>query len=63
MCSRPAFQACSIYWSLIWTLSDRVAGVDLFTHFAKSQHYLLPFEKPREATEGDQTPGHVLIPK
>lgn len=30
-----------------WTLSDHVAGLD------PSLHYLLPFEKPREATEGE----------
>lgn len=40
-----------------------VAGSDFITHFTKSQHYLLPFEKPREAIEGDQAPSHIFIPK
>lgn len=60
MCSGVAFQARCIDWSLIWTLSGGIAGLDFFTHFPKSQHSLW---KPRETTEGGKAPGHVSIPK
>jgi hypothetical protein len=45
MCSRATFEARCIYWSLIWTLSDCVAGLDPLTHFIRSQHCpSFPFE-------------------